>query len=161
MAAVSCAASRPARSPSGGGVTRFTISPAVGMPSCSKRCRKYRASRSAGGSGLAMTTNAESAPPNSLYTAWARSLKPAYMPSNAWKKSARSSSTPAPVIFDAAFMNTPVPNPTARPTTLPAFSPGERNIFRKRPSRKSVRRRGASRKSRAFRVGGVSMTMQS
>ena len=49
---------------------------------------------------------------------------------------------------------------TFRPV-LPAFMYGSIISLRNRPSRKSVRRRGASKKSSALRVGGVSITISS
>ncbi len=91
----------------------------------------------------------------------ARSLKPSYMPSNEARNSAVSASSSAPAIRRTTFANACAPKLVTFSVLRPAAAPGASTHRRNRPPRKSVRRRGASRKDRADRVGGVSITIAS
>ena len=80
----------------------------------------------------------------------ARRAKPSYMPSNPVASSERSRRNVTPAIRSTA----------AKPSR-PARMPGRSRNRRARPSTNRVSRPGASRKSSAFRDGGVSSTITS
>jgi hypothetical protein len=79
------------------------------------------------------------------------------MPLIAVKNSERSASRSKPTIRFSTESATAAP----RPATRAAIPVGFMNTRSERPSMNWVRRRGASRKSRALRVGGVSRTSRS
>ncbi len=94
---------------------------------------------------------------NNSMTACARSRNPCSMPSNASKKATASSTTSAPTTRAMVRSTRWVAAPTARRYD-------DVGMISKRKMRLSssfVSRRGASRKSRALRVGGVSITIRS
>ena len=95
--------------------------------------------------------------PSSSFTRWARSLKPCAMSPKLWKNSDRSCSRSMPVMRFSAENSTP----PERPSTLMPSRPGFRKNCSERPSMKRVIRSGASMKSSAWRVGGVSSTSRS
>ena len=95
--------------------------------------------------------------PSSASTRRARSEKPSVMPPNALKKADRSRSRSTPVARFMIENSTPVPLPI-RPRLILL------ELWKKRSERESMKRdsrRGASRKSSALRLGGVSSTSRS
>ncbi len=79
------------------------------------------------------------------------------MPSKAWKNAMASSITSAPTTLATVRRNVCAATLTA--FTIPR--PGEVTMRKSRWSRNCDSRRGASMKSRALRVGGVSTTTRS
>ena len=79
------------------------------------------------------------------------------MPLKAWKNSERSSRTSTPVMRRSTENIIDVP----RPNTFIPRPVGFMNTCRARPSMNCMSRRGASRKSSALRLGGVSNTRRS
>jgi hypothetical protein len=79
------------------------------------------------------------------------------MPSKAWKKASASAMTSAPTTFEIDRMSAWAATFTAR--TMPRV--GDMSRRYRRWSRKCASRCGASRKSSALRVGGVSTTTRS
>ncbi len=94
---------------------------------------------------------------SSALTQAARSLKPSIRPLSARKKTAMSSMRSTPVKRLRIEKTTLVPRLMIRA----AMPVGTSRTFSARPSKKSVRRSGASRKSSALRDGGVSSTSTS
>ena len=87
----------------------------------------------------------------------ARSRNPSSIPSKAWKKATASWTMSAPATLEMVRSRAWAATPMNRsPTRVGAIS-----AWKTRFSRKWVSRRGASRKSRAFRDGGVSTTTTS
>ncbi len=139
------------------GCIRLTTSVSTGMSDCFSRSAKNIASVIASRRGDATSTNAVSGEDSSSSTFWARLRKPSSMPSNAWKNATASWTTSVPTTREIVRRNACV----ATLTALRYARVGIIRIRNTRLSRKRVNRRGASRKSSAFRVGGVSTTMRS
>ena len=141
--------------------TRLRTSPASGIRSAPSRSTKYEASRRASGSGAATTTNAVPACCSSLYVLSARSRKPPNIVSSAETKVWTSDRKPAPRIFVMTFPAVPTATDTTLRYARPLAFAGAVRMRMKRPSRNEPSRCGASRKSSADRLGGVSTTMRS
>ena len=92
-----------------------------------------------------------------MLTRLARAWKPSTMPLKALKNSARSASRSKPTIRLKTESATEAP----RPATFAASPVGFMKTRSERPSMNWVSRFGASRKSSALRVGGVSRTSRS
>ena len=117
--------------------------------------RKNSASRSGDGSGVATTTKDVRSSESSRATARARSTNPPYMECSERKNSVMSSRNCVPRIRSAIWVN----GRAARPRMPPlAGAISHRSSLEEKNS--SIRA-GASRKSRALRVGGVSTTIRS
>ncbi len=94
---------------------------------------------------------------SSSWTAEARLRNPSSIPSNAWKKATVSCTISAPATLARVRSSACVAMPMARSD----IRVGTSNARKRRFSKKRVRRRGASSRSSALRVGGVSTTTTS
>ncbi len=143
------------------GVTRFETAPATGMPALRRWSWKKRASSTESGLGLATSTKPTSGWVSNVRTAEARSLNPSYMPWNWPRKSPTSESTSEPVKRERVLATNPVPACRRRAPKRPASMAGAKSFRAVSFPTKSRMRSGASRKSSAWEVGGVSRTMRS
>ena len=143
------------------GVTRLATDPATGIPALRRCSWKKSASSTESGLGLATSTNPTPSWVRSVRTAEARCLKPSYMPWNCPRKSPTSERTSDPVKRERVFATKPVPTWSRRAPKRPASRAGAKSLRAVSLPTKSRIRSGASRKSRAWTVGGVSRTMRS
>src|SRR5581483_8794291 len=139
------------------GCSRLTTSSATSMSASARRAAKNDASSTASRRGEVTSANAVSGALSSSRTDAARSRNPASMPSNASKNVMTSETTSVPTTRDTVRRNACVAALTARRYARV----GMISSRKMRLSRNRVNRFGASRKSSACRVGGVSTTMRS
>ena len=104
-----------------------------------------------------MSTKAVFGSASSSVTLRARWRNPSSMPSKAWKNATRSSTTSEPITLATVRKKVT----SARLATLNDARVGAMTRRNSRLSRSRVRRAGASMKSSACRVGGVSTTIRS
>ena len=128
------------------------------FPSCAWNCS---ASSMVSACGEVTSTKPAWGLPKSCFTWAARSLKPSYMPDSESMKSASSRSVSSPVKRLMPLMSRPPPKPTTRIPILPTVSAGVNSQRAASLSRNSRMRFGASMKSKACDVGGVSSTIRS
>ena len=140
-----------------GGCTRFATTPANGSPASSRRWWNQPASSTASARGDVTSTNALRLSASSAFTRSARSRKPSAMSPKLEKNADRSSSRSMPV----ARFSTDSATPEPRPSTFSPSTPGAVNSWSVRESMNAASFLGASRKSSALRVGGVSSTSRS
>ena len=139
------------------GWTRLTTSPAGTTPVPPSLPTKNSASSTASGRGDVTTTYAVAGSARSARTAAARVRNPSSMPWNAWKNATASWTISAPATFEIVRSRACVATETARRYARVGMSTARNSRF----SRNCVSRRGASRRSSALRVGGVSTTTTS
>ncbi len=137
--------------------TLLTTAPPKPIPLSTSLSWKKTASSIGSACGPQTITKVVSGFLNRVLTRRARSWKPSIIPLKAVKNSDRSVSRSKPTIRLRIERTTPAP----RPATLAASPVGFRKSCRERPSMNWVSRSGASRKSRALRLGGVSRTSRS
>ena len=151
------AAAAPSSSRRAGGNTRLTTSARIGIENSRSLLLKNSASANGAGSRVVTTVKAVRYDRSSEYTSAARFCTPPYSLWMSATKLARSSSRSAPSSRSAIRRNGAAAKFIARHPN----SEGRASHDNSRPPTKSLKRVGASRKSRALRDGGVSTTRQS
>ncbi len=139
------------------GWTRLTTRAVTDISDSASLPAKWTASSTESGRGEATRMKAVSSWTSSSRTRAARVRKPSSIPSKAWKKATASWTMSAPATLEMVRRRAWA----ATPMNLSPARVGFISAWKTRFPRKWVSRLGASRKSRALRVGGVSTTTRS